>query len=202
MSTHWMTTASGVRFYMLEPREEDVLIEDIAHALSHICRFGGHCREFYSVGQHSLHVARILEEAFPQRPMLWMGGLLHDAAEAYLGDMVRPLKMQMDAYRQAEANLEWVIEKRFALQLTREDRQAIRLADDKALMTERRDLVNHMGHDWEIKAEPDYYGLVPLRSVEVRSLFLARFARIREACEIEGGFQISSFQFSEGRAAL
>ena len=82
----WIQTMSGVIFYPLDPRPEEIRIEDIAHALSHQCRFAGHCREFYSVAEHSVRVSREL----PQEFMLW--GLLHDASEAYLVDLPRPIK--------------------------------------------------------------------------------------------------------------
>jgi len=82
----WILTYTGKRFDTLNPKPEDICIEDIAHALSMICRFGGHCRQFYSVAQHCLLVSCNL----PVEAELW--GLMHDAAEAYVGDVVTPIK--------------------------------------------------------------------------------------------------------------
>src|ERR1700724_2684254 len=91
----WQQTFTGRRFYPLSPRVEDVCIEDIAHALSNICRYGGHCREFYSVAQHCNMVSDWM-------PEFKLEGLLHDSPEAYIGDMVRPVKhsAEMKAFRE------------------------------------------------------------------------------------------------------
>ena len=84
--SEWIITASGKRFYLRRPTPADIDAGDVAHALAHICRFNGHTREFYSVAQHSILVSRLLPDE------LKLAGLLHDAAEAYCGDMVKPLK--------------------------------------------------------------------------------------------------------------
>lgn len=82
----WIQTFTGKQFWPLTPKAEDVCIEDIAHALAFKCRFGGHCKTFYSVAEHSCRVAEIL------RPEHQLIGLLHDAAEAYLPDVAAPIK--------------------------------------------------------------------------------------------------------------
>jgi hypothetical protein len=83
---NWIETYTGKRFHFLDPKPEEICIKDIAHALSLKCRYSGHCKFFYSVGQHSLHVAYLLPEE------LKLSGLLHDAAEAYIPDIPRPIK--------------------------------------------------------------------------------------------------------------
>src|SRR5262245_27549306 len=98
----WMQTISGRKFWPLDPRPEEVCIEDIGHALSLVCRFGGHCHTFYSVAEHSVRVSLLAEDMAKSSAhwtdenirMIALSGLLHDAAEAYIGDMVRPLKRQ------------------------------------------------------------------------------------------------------------
>jgi uncharacterized protein len=81
----WMQTWTGVRFYPADPRPEDVDILDIAFALGNIARYGGHCR-FYSVAEHSVLVSHMV----PKKDAL--AGLLHDATEAYIADVIRPVK--------------------------------------------------------------------------------------------------------------
>lgn len=95
----WMQTYTGLRFWPLNPRPEDVDIRDIAHALSMQCRYGGHSLRFYSVAEHCVHIARFVSPA----NALW--GLLHDAAEAYLADVPRPLKRHLPGYKEAEAKV-------------------------------------------------------------------------------------------------
>src|SRR4051794_15527189 len=82
----WITTFSRRQFWPLDPHSDEIHIEDIAHSLSQQCRFGGHSRSFYSVAQHSCLVSALCKA----NDALW--GLLHDASEAYLGDIPRPLK--------------------------------------------------------------------------------------------------------------
>lgn len=105
----WIQTFTGKAFYPLDPRWEEVDPVDIAHALGMICRFGGHAKHFYSVAQHCVLMSY---EVHPANA-LW--ALMHDAGEAYLGDMVRPLKKHMLTFRNAEAHLMGIICRRFGL---------------------------------------------------------------------------------------
>jgi hypothetical protein len=105
----WMQTAYGRQFWPLDPRPGDVYIDDIAAALSKMCRFGGHCRRFYSVAEHSIHVARAASQENR------FAALMHDASEAYLCDIVRPLKPFLANYSEIEAALEKCIAERFKL---------------------------------------------------------------------------------------
>lgn len=150
----WFVTFTGKQFFPLDPRPEDVDIEDIAHALSMTCRFGGHCREFYSVAQHSVHVAQWLEERGADSRFV-LQGLIHDATEAYLGDMIRPLKISIPQYQEIEAHLDKVIH--LALEIPVPDeltQEFIKTADNTLLMTERRDFVNHGNRKWSIPNKP------------------------------------------------
>ena len=101
----WFVTASGRRAFVEDPRACDLVIEDIAHALSNICRFGGHCSRFYSVAQHSVCVSALVERT---RPDLALHALLHDAAEAYVGDVIRPIKPTLRVRRFSSPPLTFV----------------------------------------------------------------------------------------------
>jgi uncharacterized protein len=133
----YIQTLSGRRVNPLDASPEDIDPADIARALAHTCRFGGHSKVFYSVAQHSAIVSDLLE-ARGATPDELMAALLHDAAEAYLGDLPHPLKHRSElgaAFRAAEKRLEAVIEERFALP----DASArIKPLDRALLATERR----------------------------------------------------------------
>lgn len=114
---NWLQTFSGVAFYPFDPHPEDINIQDIAHQLSMICRYGGAVSSFYSVAEHSLILARYVRKVRPNNPRLALQALLHDAAEAYICDIPRPLKLmpQMDGYRAMEDRIEAAIAEKFWL---------------------------------------------------------------------------------------
>jgi uncharacterized protein len=175
----WFTTFTGLKFYPLDPRPEEIRIADIAHALSMLCRYGGHCREFYSVAQHSLHVCEWVQENFPGLRELALQALIHDASEAYIGDMVRPLKLSMPAYRQVESRLEKVVYE--ALRVPAPDtsaKDAIKFADNTLLMTERRDFVNAGDQVWSTPHEPWAKRLYGLSPSIARAKFLHAFGEL------------------------
>jgi hypothetical protein len=105
----WMQTITGKQFWPLDPRPEEVDILDIAGALSKLCRYGGQCLRFYSVAEHCVHVANYAPDD------LKLTALLHDASEAYLSDVIRPIKSHLANYLDIEAGLERVIAERFGL---------------------------------------------------------------------------------------
>ncbi len=125
----WMTTYSGRQFWPLDPRPEEIFIEDIAHALAMICRFAGHTRVFYSVAEHSIHVSRYC------RPAQALYGLLHDASEAYLSDIPYPVKIHLPDYKIIEDRLMDCILRRFGID--KPDHNQIKEWDLRILGNER-----------------------------------------------------------------
>ncbi len=107
----WMQTYTGKAFYAMDARVEDIDIADIAHSLSLQCRYNGHVDRFYSVAEHCIHLANL----FPDDPDMALWALLHDAAEAYIGDMVRPLKKHMPTFMEIDDQITALVAQRFEL---------------------------------------------------------------------------------------
>jgi hypothetical protein len=135
----WIQTFSGRHISPFHLTGEEIVIEDIAHALSHLCRFGGHAQRFYSVAQHSL----VVSLCCPAEHALW--GLLHDAAEAYLSDIPRPIKRHLPMYRETEDRLLRTIAERFALSWPMPG--IVKEVDTAALGTEAQHLMGNID-DW------------------------------------------------------
>jgi len=104
-----ITTLSGRQIDPFNLRTKDIDIQDIAHSLAMQCRYNGHTRRFYSVAEHSVLVSQVL----PDEHKLW--GLLHDATEAYIGDMVSPVKGRMTDFKKLEQQIEKAVAERFGL---------------------------------------------------------------------------------------
>lgn len=138
----FIETRKGNKVYVQDPQPDQFDIEDIAYALSNTCRFNGHSAGFLSVAEHSVLVAQRLPRE------LQLSGLLHDATEAYLGDIPSPIKQFLPDYKKLEAAFETAIEDKFNLQLTEGGRALIKNADIDALFTEAHYLIQSQGRDW------------------------------------------------------
>lgn len=165
-------TQSGKYFDFINPESNEFSIIDIAHALSHVCRFAGHTREFYSVAQHSVLVSHIVA------PEHQLAGLLHDAAEAFIGDITRPLKTLLPAYKEIEARVETVIFTRFGLAPTLP--AEVKRADIILLATEQRDLMPPHDDEWaSIAGVPRLMQeIVPMSPSMAKRCFLRRYEEI------------------------
>ncbi|MGN1024328.1 MAG: hypothetical protein ACI4OJ_12560 [Lachnospiraceae bacterium] len=152
-----ITTASGKHVDPLRPAPKDLDLSDIAHALSLLCRGNGHVSHLYTVGQHSIACCREAA-ARGASPFVQAACLLHDAAEAYLCDLPRPIKKELPAYQEAEDRLLGMIFRRFLLRdLTKEERAEVAAVDDDMLSYEFRSLFPEpLGENWKhIQSAPD-----------------------------------------------
>lgn len=168
----WIQTYTGRQFWPLDPRPEDIDIRDIAHALAHKCRYSGHTSQFYSVAEHSVFVS----DNVPEDLALW--GLLHDAAEAYLPDVPRPLKHEpeMAWFRAVEARIMGAVCDHFGL--CRDEPREVSRVDAAILADEMAQLMAPPPAPWNLPEPP--VGLrLPCYSPETAEfLFLYRFDRL------------------------
>ncbi|MEO5362379.1 MAG: phosphohydrolase [Magnetococcus sp. DMHC-8] len=167
----WIQTFTGLQFWPMDARPAEVEIHDIAHSLAMLCRFNGHCRRFYSVAEHAVHVSRVV----PPEHARW--GLLHDAAEAYISDMPQPIKRELPQFQACEERLLQVIARRFSL--SPGVPSAVKQADLQLLATEKGALMGQEPAPWEDLPAP-----LPLTMIhawgpeQAEQRFLARFAEL------------------------
>lgn len=143
----WMQTYTNRKFYPMDPRAEDVDPFDIARGISMQCRYNGHVEKFYSVAEHCVLIADYLwDNGAPVEEVIW--GLLHDATEAYVGDMIRPLKRHMPDFSSAEDCVMEAILLRFN-QMVSPMPQSVRDADNGILLDELAALKGRPPGEWE-----------------------------------------------------
>lgn len=164
----WIQTYSGVAFNLVSPSPDDVLVEDIAHHLSRLCRFTGATQEHYSVAQHCYMVS------FCVAPHLALQGLMHDAHEAYIGDVSAPLKRAglAQVLAKVEGPVWAAVATRFDLPFVLDP--AVKEADLRMLSTERR-LLGPEPKSWQLDAQPYAIDLVPWCAEVAKEKFLWRF---------------------------
>ena len=148
---HWMYTCSGVVYYPEDPRPAEINIEDIAHHLSMLCRFSGAVSRYYSVAEHSYHVSHMVP------PELALEALLHDATEAYLGDLIRPVKASCPDYKNLEEINDAAVRIRF--KLSPYEHPLVKKADNDILCNEYRELLppmpTHVPWTWPGEYRPE-----------------------------------------------
>jgi len=184
----WIQTYTGRAIHFdREPRADEIDPVDLAMSLSRLARFNGHSRQFYSVAQHCCIVAANVEDDALRLP-----ALLHDAHEAYLGDIVTPLKRRLDyamlfgdtiethnTLGHIAAGFDAAIAERFGFDPSLFHHKAIVEADARALATEKRDLVTPSLYAWKPGAEPyevPIIALGPDQAGHLFDIFLMRYA--------------------------
>ena len=164
-------TYSGKMFDILNPEPSNICIEDIFHALSNVCRFTGHSTPFYSVADHCVNVCKYLRDRgkkeTKQSRELLLFGLLHDASEAYIGDVSTPLKILLPTYKMIEGRIQEAIFFKFVGRLpTSSEENVIKLADTRMLIIEKNILFEH-----KIKWDVEYGFDMSQKSLNEETIF-------------------------------
>lgn len=170
-----MQTHSGKAFTPLDPSLGDIDIEDIAHALGNICRYGGHTRWFYSVAEHCV----LMSEAVSPENAFW--ALMHDAAEAYVGDLIRPLKINLPEYREIEDNIMLAICTKFGMDY--DCPPEVKLADTRILHDERAVMLGTPSRAWVIderSCEPLGVKVTGWDPYTAKRAFMTRFRQVTQ----------------------
>ncbi|KKM73571.1 hypothetical protein LCGC14_1409220 [marine sediment metagenome] len=170
---HWITTYTGRKFHFLDPQLDEIDIVDIAHALSLTCRFGGQCKQFYSVAEHSIRMAEIVLDEYK------LFALLHDASEAYLPDLPRPEKAVLPQFKEMERDILVAIWDKFMPSgyPWLGSGVVIKEADNILLATEARDLMPNTD-DWAKLPEPLPDVIVPYPCRMAEEEFLNCFDKL------------------------
>ncbi|MFP5520737.1 MAG: HD family phosphohydrolase [Bdellovibrionia bacterium] len=151
----WVITLSGKRFNIIKPDPESINIEDIACSLARQARFNGHTRFFYSVGQHSCLGAQVSPTKDIAIQMLF-----HDATEAYIGDLVSPVKALLPDFEIIESRIQWAICEKLGIEFPLP--KVVKQIDKRLLATEVRDLITKDLASWGIAAEEAYdFPIIP-----------------------------------------
>lgn len=170
----WIQTYTGVKFHFLAPQPDEVRIEDIAHALSNICRFTGHTKRHLSVAEHSVHASILVDGG------LELAGLLHDASEAYIGDVSSPLKKVLPGFVELEHKIQAVIFRKFGL--PPEIPEEIHVVDKLLVNIEARDLLGPALDGWYRGADVGNLGLREgWQPQQAEEMFLRRYRQLVSA---------------------
>jgi len=162
-------TVGGRAFNFAHPEDFEYDVEEIAHALSNLCRFTGHTTKFYSVAQHSVLVSRMVKPGYA------LEGLMHDASEAFLGDVSTPLKQYLIEYAHIERRVDTAIRKYFGLPICESDE--VKGADRRVLATEFRDLMP-LSQDRPHDVLPYTFKVEPWAPEYSRQLFIDTFQEL------------------------
>lgn len=164
----WIQTFTGKQFWPLDPRPEEIDIRDIAHALSMLCRYNGHCLHFYSVAEHSILVSKHVSA----ENALW--GLLHDAAEGLgAADLLRPVKKNVSGYHKIEAGLQLATAVRFNLPV--DIPAEVHEIDQRMLMDEKAVMMLPAPAPWQTDLEPVGAKIEFMSPARAERAFLDRF---------------------------
>jgi len=176
---NYFETYTGKKFYPLDPKPEEIDIRDIAHALSLICKFGGHCPKFYSIAQHSIYLSTELRK-LGYNSTMQLYGLLYNASETYVGSIPRSVKISLSGYLFTEKNIQNAIWRTFKLYIpTEKDHVIIKEVINNLLIHEREQLMGNF-NDWKRKVYTKLdFKINIMPNYEVEKAFIDLYCELR-----------------------
>lgn len=171
----WMQTATGRQFWPLDPRVDEIFIDDIAHSLGMACRYAGHCLQFYSVAEHCVLMTRWLES----NGYSWdeqLTALLHDAPEAYLVDVPRPVKPFLSEYKAIENRLWIMLAGKFGVSPNMPS--IVKFADEAILADEQAQNMAPCVAPWNLEHGPLGVTLQFWQPARAKAEYLSEFERL------------------------
>ena len=211
-----ITTYSGIDFDPLDPVPILIAIEDIAHALSMMCRANGHFSHFYSVAQHSINCAKEAK-ARGSSDRVQLACLLHDASEAYISDITRPVKKHLNDYKDIENRLQSVIYENFlgssltekeSIQVDEIDRNMLlrefhHLMKKRVFNNDSGDIISDLsfGFSWFDEVEREFIDLfndITTGKSEVKEKLKDRISYIEKYMQNKNAFDVSDFVYNQG----
>lgn len=166
----WIQTYTGIAFYPMQPRPEEIDVIDIAHALSMLCRFAGHVERFYSIAEHCVHIHDWIEDEYK------FAALMHDSSEAYLVDIPKPVKNYLNEYVLIEKNLEAAIFAKYNIPYPFHPR--VKEGDNRILIDERNALLKKPPMLWNHEPEPLGIKIQNWSPEVAKEQFLDRFNKL------------------------
>ncbi len=183
---YWKETYTGAKFYLMDPKPEEVVMEDVLHSLAYQCRYTGHCLRWYSVAEHCCLIADYVRDVLHGSPRDQFNALMHDAPEYITGDISRPMKYGIPGLKPSLAHIDKVVYK--ALGVTDPEPRWLKEIDARIIVDERTQNMVDSGNEWNHdKFEPlgvtlQYWG--PERA---KVEFLTRYLRIKAEMEKANG---------------
>ena len=170
---NYIETISGTAFHFLDPQPDEIFVGDIAWSLSNQCRYTGHVTDFYSVAEHCVLLYDYAKKHNLGDKKFLRTLLMHDASEAYLTDIARPIKAHIPDYKKLEVRIEQAVADKYDLIYPYP--QLVRDLDTRILMDEREQVMNPSDNVWGVVAEPLGVPISYLNPLEARSEYMQRF---------------------------
>lgn len=185
----WIEVISGGQFHFVEPRQDEIRVEDVAYSLSRLCRYNGHTRRHYSVAEHCCLMADWVAEQEWSTPRDVLTALHHDDAEYIIGDLPRPVKVMMPQFKEVETVLDQALARKFGTVWPFPD--WLKELDARILVDERRSVMNPSDNEWGTDTlEPlglRFKWLTGRSSWLTRRAFLRRHRYWNMAMRVEAG---------------